>query len=68
MLRAYKNTNILVARGKDGMKFKRIINLVLVNRNRLKYVYEMKTVRGLGRNISNHSILLIKVKMEEGGE
>ena len=37
------------------------IYLVLIKRDMLKYVYDVKVVRGMERSISTHSVVLCKV-------
>ena len=48
-----------MARGEDGIVFTRVIDFVLVKRDMLKYVHNVKTVRG----ISYHSVVHCKVKL-----
>ena len=37
-----------VARGKDGVDIKSMIDLVLLKRNKLQYVQDVRLVRGIG--------------------
>ena len=47
------------------MKVKGMIDLVLVKEDLLEYVYDVKRVKGLGKDISDHSMILCKVKLLE---
>ena len=38
-----------VARGQDGVEVKSMIDLVLVKRDMLRYVQDVRVVRGMGR-------------------
>ena len=51
-----------VARGIDGVEIKNMIDLVLVKRDMLRYVQDVRVERGMGRGLSNHHVLLSKVK------
>ena len=42
-----------VAGDKDGVEVKSMIDLVLVKRYMLRYVQDMRTVRGMGRGLSD---------------
>ena len=48
----YKYTR--VARGRDGVDIKSMIDLVLVKRGMLRYVQDMRVVRRMGRGLSDH--------------
>ena len=40
-----------------------MIDLELVKRDMLGYVQDVKAVRGMGRGISNHHVVLCKVRL-----
>ena len=46
-----------VARGQDGMDIKRMIDQVLVKRDMLLYEQDVRTVRRMGRVISDHHVV-----------
>ena len=46
-----------------GVEIKSMINLVLVKRNMLRYVQEVSSVRGMGRGLSDHYVVLCKVRL-----
>ena len=52
-----------VARGRDGVEIKSMIDLVLVKRNMLRYVQDVRAVRGMGRGLSGHYVVLSKVRL-----
>ena len=52
-----------VARGQDGVEIKSMIDLVLVKRNMLGYVQDVRTVRGMGRSLSDNHAVLCKVRL-----
>ena len=43
-----------VARGQGGVETKSIIDLVLVKRYMLRYVHDVRAVKGMGRDLSDH--------------
>ena len=45
-------------RGRDVIEVMNLIHLALVKKGVPKYVYNLKTVNGLGRGISDHSVVL----------
>ena len=49
-----------VARGRDGVEIKSMIDLVLVKRDMLQYVHN---VREMGRGLSDHHVVLCKVRL-----
>ena len=49
---------IRVARGKDGLEVKSMIDVVLVKKAMLRYGQDVKTGRGMGRGLTDHYILL----------
>ena len=52
-----------VARGQDGVEAKNMIDLMQVMKDMLRYVKEMMAMRGMGRDLSNHHVVLCKVKL-----
>ena len=46
--------------GRDGVESKNVIDLVLVKKNMMKYLY---IVRGYGMGLSDHSVVLLKVRL-----
>ena len=52
-----------VARGRDGVELKSMIDLVLVKRNMLQYVQYVRAVRGMGCGLSDHYAVLCKVRL-----
>ena len=49
-----------VARGREGVE---IIDLVLVKRDMLRHVQDTRTVSGIGRGLSDHHVVLCKVRL-----
>ena len=47
-----------LARGQDGVEIKNMIDLVLVKRDMLRYVQDVRAVRGIGRGLSDHHGIL----------
>ena len=47
-----------VARGQDGVEIKSMIDLVLVKRDMLRYMQDVRAVRGMGRDLSDHYVVL----------
>ena len=43
-----------VAKGQGGVEAKSMIDLVLVKRGMLRYVQDVRAVRGMGRDPSDH--------------
>ena len=52
-----------VAAGRDGVETKSMIDLVLVKRDMLRCVHNVRAVRGIGRGISEHHVVLWKVRL-----
>ena len=52
-----------VAWVQDGMEVKSMIDLVLVMRNMLRHVQDVRKVRGMKRGLSDHHVLLCRVKL-----
>ena len=48
-----------VARGREGMAIKSMIDLVLVKKDMLRYVQDVRAARGMGRGLSNHYVVLV---------
>ena len=57
----HKYTRVGVDR--DGLEVKSLIDLVLVKKEMQKYVLDVKAVRGLGMGISDHYIVLCKIRL-----
>ena len=51
------------ARGRDGVEVKSLIDLVLVNKDMLHYVQDVRAVSGMGRSLSDHHVVLCKVRL-----
>ena len=52
-----------LARNKDGAEVKSMIDLVLLKKVILRYIQDMRAVRGLGRGVSDHHFALCKVRL-----
>ena len=52
-----------MARGQDGVKVMSIIDLVLVKKDMLHYVQDVKAVKGMRRGLSGHHVVLCKVRL-----
>ena len=61
----YKNvhTYTRMVRGRGGMEVMSMIDLVLVKRDTLKHVHNVKTVEGMGQGILDHSVVLCNVML-----
>ena len=57
----YKYTR--VARGQEGVEVKSMLDLVLVKKNMLRFVQDVRPVRGMGRGISDYHVVLCKVRL-----
>ena len=55
-----------VVRGQDGGEIKSMIDLVRVKKDMLRYVQDVRVVRGLGRDLSDHHVVLCKVRLVRG--
>ena len=53
----------MVAKGRDGVEVNIMIDLVLVRKVMLRYEQDVRTVKGMGRGLSDHHILLCKVRL-----
>ena len=56
-----------VARSQYGVEAKSMIDLVLVKRDLLRYVQDVKAVRGIGRGFSDAHVVLCRVRLRGGG-
>ena len=54
-----------VARGQDRVELKSMIDLVLVKRDMLSYVQDVRALRGMGRSLSDHHVVLCKIRLVE---
>ena len=45
------------------MEIKSMIDLVLVNRDMLEYMQDVRVVRGMGHGLSDHYVVLCKVRL-----
>ena len=52
-------------RDQDGVENKSMIDLVLLKMGMLCYVQDAKAVRGMGRGLSDHYVVLCKVNLLE---
>ena len=52
-----------MARGRDGVDIKSMIDLVLVEKDMLRYVQDVRAVRGMGRGLSYHYVVMCKVRL-----
>ena len=50
-----------VAMGQDGVQVKSMIDLVLVKKDMLRLVQDVRAVRGMGRSISDLDVVLCKI-------
>ena len=48
----------------DRVEVKSMIDLVLVKRNMLHYVHDVRVVKGMGQGISDHRVVLCKVYVD----
>ena len=53
----------MVLRGQDGVEVKTMIDLLLGKKDMLCYLQNMRVVRAMGRVISNHHVVLCKVRL-----
>ena len=52
-----------VARGQNKVELKSMIDLILVNKEMLLYVQDMRVVRGMGEGLSDHHVVLFEVRL-----
>ena len=50
-------------RGREGAEIKSIIDLVLVERDKLQYVQDVRVVRGMEQGLSDHHVILCKLRL-----
>ena len=50
-----------VVRGQDGVEVKSMIDLMLVKKDMMRFVQDVRAVRGMARDISDHYAVLCKV-------
>ena len=55
-----------MARVQDRVEVKSRIDLVVVKKDMLRYVQDVRTVRRTGRGLSDHYVVLCKVKLVGG--
>ena len=52
-----------MARGRDGVEVKSMINVMLVKKDMLRFVQDVRAVREKGRDLSDHHIVQRKVRL-----
>ena len=52
-----------VAKGQDEVEVKNMIDLVLVKRNMMRYLQDVRVVKGMRRGLSDHHVVLCKVRL-----
>ena len=52
-----------VASGRVGVEIKSMIDQVLVKRDMLRYVQDVRVVRGMRRSLLDHHVVLCKVRL-----
>ena len=52
-----------VARGQDGVEVKTMIDLVLVKKNMLRPVQDVRAVKRIGRGLSVHDVVMCKIRL-----
>ena len=55
------HNNARVARGQDGVEVKIMVDLVLMEKDMLRYVQDVRSVREIGRGLSDHYVTMRKV-------
>ena len=58
---AHKYTGVV--EGQGGVEIKSMTDLVLVKKDMLRYVQGVRAVRGMGRGLSDHYVVLCKVRL-----
>ena len=53
----------VVARGQDGLEVRSGIDLILVKKDMLRYVQNVRAVRGIVRGLLDHPVVLCKVRL-----
>ena len=61
--RVHKYTR--VAKGQDGVEIKSMVDLVLVVKDMLRYVQDVRALGVMGRGLSDHHVELCKVRLVE---
>ena len=51
-----------VGRGQDKVEIKNMIDLVLVKKEMLHYVQDVRAARGMGLGLEDHHVVLCKVR------
>ena len=51
--------------GQNGEEVKSMVVLVLVKKAMLRYLQDMRTARGMGRGLSDHHVVLCKVRLAD---
>ena len=51
------------ARGQEGVEAKSMINLVLVKKGKLRYVQDVRALRGIRQGLSAYHIVLCKARL-----
>ena len=54
-----------VVRGQDGVEVKSMIDRVLVKKDMLRFVQDVRAVRGMGRSLLDNHVVLCKVRLVE---
>ena len=52
-----------MVKGQDGVGVKSMVDLVLVKKDMLRYMQDMRVMRGIGRGFSDHNVVLCKVRL-----
>ena len=52
-----------VAKGQDGVEVKSMIDLVLMKNDMLRYVQDVRVVKGMGRGLSDHYVVRCKFRL-----
>ena len=55
-----------VAKGQGRVEIKSILDLVLVKRDMLRYIQDVRVVRGMGCGLSDQHVVLCKVRLVGG--
>ena len=51
-----------VAKGNDGLEEESMIDVVFVKNDILRYVQDVSVITGIGRGLSDHHVVLCKVR------
>ena len=52
-----------MAKVQDGIEIKSLVDLVMVKKDMLRYVQDVRAVGGMGRVFSDHHVVLCKVRL-----